>query len=346
LLKIKISIPSAKERINISQFVGNSNNEHNGCKFYINEEIVDPDFWFILEQPHATDNSCNIDKSRIILLTAEVAHQPGFYDSKKAALFLDQFGEIYTCYEIYRDNVTSDLPFLPWMINSNHGDSIFAKNKRDIDFFKNLTYLEKPKLLSVICSNVRWTNYHVKRISFVTELKKHFKDKLEWFGNGIKPIETKWEGIAPFKYHIVLENQEHYNVITEKLYDSYLGLSFPIYSGASNVFDHFPKDSLSKIYTNDLKGTINTIEKVIEEDYASKFFKNILDSKTIILNNMNLFTRISKISKEKHEIIPNIRDLVQVLPLKKYDNNRLFTKLLNYSGRAFRKIGNELINIS
>ena len=346
MLKIKISIPSAKERINISQFVGNSNNEHNGCKFYINEEIIDPDFWFILEQPHARDNFCNIDKSRIFLLTAEVAHQPGFYDNKKAALYLDQFGEIYTCYEIYRDNVTSDLPFLPWMINSNHGDSIFAKNKRDIDFFKNLTYLEKPKLLSVICSNVRWTNYHVKRISFVTELKKHFKDKLEWFGNGINPIETKWEGIAPFKYHIVLENQEKYNVVTEKLYDAYLGLSYPIYSGASNVLDHFPKDSLCKININDLKGSFNTIEKAIEENYSDIFFHNIIEAKNIVLNSKNLFTRIAKIAHDKHNLISNNRDLLKILPLINNSRNTQFKKLLNLTGRAFRKIGNDLINFS
>jgi hypothetical protein len=346
MLKIKLSIPGARENINISQFVGNSKNEHNGCIFYVNNNIEDPDFWFIIEEPHENDKICNIDKSRVILLTAEVAHQPGYYDSKKAILYLNQFGEIYTCYEIYRDNVTSDLPFLPWMINANHGDSIYAQNPRDISYFENMVNIEKSKTLSVICSNVTWTEFHLKRFLFVKELKKHFKDKLDWYGNGINPIKTKWEGIAPYKYHIVLENQVKYNVITEKLYDSFLGQSYPIYSGACNVFEHFPKNSLIEISINDLKRTINSIEKVIEENYFSNYSNEILVAKNITIHNKNLFTRIATIAKEKHNILPNNSNQIQISPMN-YTNHFAKSKyLLNFTGRAFRKIGNQLIKLS
>ena len=33
------------------------------------------------------------------------------------------------------------------------------------------------------------------------------------------------------------------NLISEKLYDSYLGLAFPIYFGAPNSGEYFPKNS-------------------------------------------------------------------------------------------------------
>ena len=65
--------------------------------------------------------------------------------------------------------------------------------------------------------------------------KKHFKDRLNWYGNGVNEINNKFEVISNSKYHIVLENDSKYNLISEKLYDSYLGLSFPIYYGAPNV---------------------------------------------------------------------------------------------------------------
>ena len=104
------------------------------------------------------------------------------------------------------------------------------------------------------------------------KLKEHFKDKLDWYGNGINPLDRKWDGIAPYKYHLTLENQSTYNVITEKLYDAFLGLSYPIYWGAPNVNDYFEDNSLIKINLNDLKGSIQIIEKVIAENYYEIYF--------------------------------------------------------------------------
>jgi len=346
LLKIKISIPGAKENINISQFTGNLENKHNDCIFFVNQFVEDPDFWFIIEEPNENDNVCNIDKSRIILLTAEVAHQSGYYDTEKAKSYLNQFSEIYTCYEIYRDNVTSALPFLPWMINANHGDSIYAENPRDIKYFEKLDNIEKLKTLSVICSNVTWTDFHLKRISFVSELKKHFKDKLDWFGNGVNSIESKWEGIAPYKYHIVIENQVKYNVITEKLYDSFLGLSFPIYSGATNVYEYFPHDSLIGININDLKRSINSIEEVIEEDYFNQYYQSIIVSKNIVLKEINCFTRISTIALSKNKFLPNNRMLTKIILLNNINSKKNIPVLFNLAGKMFRKLGNQLITYS
>jgi len=345
MLKIKLSIPGALEHINISQFTGNLLNEHMNCRFYINNNVEDPDFWFIIEEPHENDKFCNIDKTRVVLLTAEVAHQPGYYNSQKAKLFLNQFAEIYTCYEIYRDNVTSDLPFLPWMINANHGNSIYADNQKNKIYFENLLSLDKPKTLSVICSNVTWTEFHLKRILFVKELKRHFKDKLDWYGNGVNPIKTKWEGIAPYKYHIVLENQEKYNVITEKLYDSFLGLSYPIYSGACNVFEHFPKNSLINIHLNDLKSSIYSIEEIIEENFYKRNYQSIINAKNIVINEKNLFTRIASIALKKNEKLPNNREFTTIFPLKKNTNNNILG-FYNIVGKAFRKIGTQLISYS
>ena len=43
---------------------------------------------------------------------------------------------------------------------------------------------------------------------------------------GVNSLNDKWDGIHDYKYHIVLENEANY-LISEKLFDSYLGLSFP-----------------------------------------------------------------------------------------------------------------------
>ena len=47
--------------------------------------------------------------------------------------FLDQFSKIFSNYEVnHRNKLT--LPFLPWMINANHGDSVFHNHERDKTF--------------------------------------------------------------------------------------------------------------------------------------------------------------------------------------------------------------------
>ena len=58
-----------------------------------------------------------------------------------------------------------------------------------------------------------------------------------WYGNGINQIEKKSDIIFNSKYHIVIENDSRNNLVSEKLYDSFLGLSFPIYYGATNIND-------------------------------------------------------------------------------------------------------------
>ena len=68
-------------------------------------------------------------------------------------------------------------------------------------------------------------------------------------------------------------------VISEKLFDSYLGLSFPFYSGAPNVNDYFPSNSLRKIDINNLDKSIEIIEECIENNLYENNSNEILYSK-------------------------------------------------------------------
>lgn len=47
---------------------------------------------------------------------------------------------------------------------------------------------------------------HIMRLKFGLALKKHFKDKLDLFGSGHNPFDSKASAIIPpYKYNIVLE---------------------------------------------------------------------------------------------------------------------------------------------
>ncbi|MBK7635082.1 MAG: hypothetical protein IPJ13_13030 [Saprospiraceae bacterium] len=174
-------------------------------------------------------------------------------------------------------------------------DHPFLKNQRDVTWFLNLNNIEKSKQISVFCSSKIISEDHLLRLKFVKKVKDYFGDAIDWYGNGINPLAQKWEGIAPYKCHIVLENQSGHNIITEKLTDSFLGLSYPIYWGAPNVNDYFPRNSFKSIEILDWKNAINIIERVLQEDPWSDLLPNLIESKNIVLTKLNPFVRIKEI---------------------------------------------------
>ena len=72
----------------------------------------------------------------------------------------------------------------------------------------------------------------------------------------------------------------------------------PIYSGSSNVNKYFSDKSVIKIDINNLKKSIEIIEKALSENLFEKNYKFIVESKNKVCNELNLFYRLSVIAKE------------------------------------------------
>ena len=83
-----------------------------------------------------------------------------------------------------------------------------------------------------------------------------------------------------------------------KALDSFLGLSFPIYYGATNISELFDKDSLITIDINDVSNSIRTIESVIKSNLYQKNFNKILESKDLVLKDFNIYYRLNKLVEE------------------------------------------------
>lgn len=295
MINIKLTFDANFDSFDISQFIGNENFELNGCKFWINQKIENPDVWFVFENLNLLSEKVKINPKNIIFLSAETSYNDNHFNKLPKNNFLKQFGLVYSIYDLNIPS-TKDLPFLPWMINANHGQTIFCSSKRDVDYFLNLEKLNKPKILSVICSKKDFTDGHRDRLNFVYKLKEHFDTKLDWYGNDVNRINQKWEGIAPYKYHIAIENKQKDYLISEKLYDSYLGLSYPFYYGAPNVNKYFPENSYTLIDIKDIKKSVEIIEEAIYSNIFEKNFEFILKSKDLVCKDYNLFQRLSKVS--------------------------------------------------
>jgi hypothetical protein len=127
------------------------------------------------------------------------------------------------------------------------------------DFLK-LNSQKKDKEVSIIISNKAFTEGHEQRIKFLDALKKAFGNRIELFGRGYNEIEDKFEALTNFKYSIVMENSSFQDYWTDKLSDTFLCNTYPIYYGCPNILDYFSEDSLNVINIYKINDSINIIK--------------------------------------------------------------------------------------
>jgi len=296
---LKLSIPGAPQNLSLDAFKDLKNPLLDNWDLHVNDPSKRfADCWFVLEDVPEFDNMCNVPAENIVFLAAETA-QPVSHieETPHIRTFLEQFGKVFTFHQFMDERAVASTPFLPWMINSNHGESMWAEHLRNVETLSDLKSPQKTKLISVICSKQELTDNHRMRIRFVEALKQHFGDSLDWFGNGVKSVPEKWDAIAPYKYHIVLENQSRHNVITEKIGDAFLGYSYPFYWGAPNIFDFFDSRSLTILNIEDLGGSIQQIEQAIEAQFYENRINQLSTSRDIVLHQMNFLNRILSIAE-------------------------------------------------
>ena len=291
------------KRLNLSQFTGNQDNVFAGCKFYVNEPVDRADAWFVFEDVDPTDSECEVPVEQVHFLAAETSWRPDKYLAAGREGFLQQFAGVHSCYPVRLESHAFSPPFLPWMINANH-KSIFSPHERDIGFFRGLSELKKERPLSVFCSTQDLYPEHRLRLAFVEHLKKELGDDLEWFGNGVNPVNEKWEGLAPFERTLVLENRSDRGIYSEKVLDAYLGLAVPIYWGAPDIQHYLPIPQSHQLNIADFRGATQQVLKLLSSPVSAAEKKRVLEGKTRVLDELHFLKRIASIAKSSRATRP------------------------------------------
>ncbi|KYC45386.1 MAG: Glycosyltransferase family 10 (fucosyltransferase) [Candidatus Methanofastidiosum methylothiophilum] len=336
-------------------------------QFFINDDsIKEPDYWIVYNGLKKEEKAF-CPKDNVILITGEPPTIAN-YNIK----FIKQFNRIITCHrDMQHKNKIYWQQALPWHIGQRITEFIDFNNCK-IEITKNYDQLknknieskDKTKICSVISSNKNFIQGHRDRNQFVEILKNHFEDKIDIYGRGFKEIEDKWDAIAPYKYHIVIENSSFNDYWTEKLADAFLAEAYPIYYGAENIDSYFSKNSLTKIDIHSPEKAIKIIEKVIQEDYYNKYKNEIRESKQKILDEYNLFpTIVSKLivqdidkkhNKSKIILKPEIyfrvsmikRLIKIILPAPLYNIIKTNLKKLRHKDNSSNEEGNNKNNNS
>lgn len=243
-------------------------------KFVVSDEIKTCDYYVSYEDYKIKKQKIKVNYASI-LITGEGPKTR----TKFSYFFLKKFDRIITVDRNFKSRkIRYSFAGLPWWINKSYR------------FLKDLKMPQKSKLISIISSDKDITPDHRQRLKFAHALKEHFKNKIDFFGRGINDFENKWEVIEKYKYHIAIENDLIQDYFTEKLTDSILGYSFPIYYGCPNIENYFSRRTFETINIYNIEESIKIIENLLQDTKRYNEFLNEIDSqRSLILDKFQLF---------------------------------------------------------
>ena len=342
MINVKITIPHYSETdISIFNFTNETENTFNNKIYHVNSEVNRVDYWFILENVSNVKDyiDTEVRNNNIFYLSSDTSRNDDYFFKKSKTPFFNQFRKVFSSSYIHLENVINTPPFTNWRLRGDPFIDFFDTS--DIEYYKNLNP-QKTKLLSVYCTDKQMTSIQKVRLEFVKQLKNYFGNDLDWFGSGINETVSKEEGILNYKYHLVLENQYRYNTFSEKLFDSYLGNSLPIYFGAPNLLDHFNQNSYFQINLNDYRNSVKKIENVIKSDEYEKNFENIMQSKKTVLDKFNIIKRIDNIIENLHQDSSTQYEVKRIYNKRYFESNSTASKLAYSFDKRISNLSNKL----
>ena len=127
------------------------------------------------------------------------------------------------------------------------------------------THPEKHADLSTVTSTKAMNHtVHKARIDFVQALKRRLGEDFDLFGRGFCEVRDKAEAMAPYRYHVAIENHVQSGHHTEKLTDCFLAECLPFYFGDPDYAAVYPADAVMPIDITDLDGA----ERIIRDAVA------------------------------------------------------------------------------
>lgn len=172
------------------------------------------------------------------------------------------------------------FPALTWSVN------------RTYDWLTNSAPPEKSRALSTVTSNLSWLPGHKRRLQFLKRVGSTLD--LDWFGRGFSPLDDKWDGIAPYRYSIAIENTRSPHYWTEKLLDCFTSWTMPIYCGSPNITEYFPAESMLLIDIDRPDEAVQQIREAIDSKLYERSLDAIRHSRDLVLNKYNTLNFIAE----------------------------------------------------
>lgn len=155
-------------------------------------------------------------KVSVMIVECETIHKRHI---EKMHIYYKRFFKVLTVNENLLNSITNGI-FFPF-------GSTWVPDWKKID-------TSKTQNISLIASAKRSQPGQIIRHDII-DWAKQKNLPLDAIGGGYRPFEKKSEGLAPYKFSVVIENNREINYFTEKLVDCILCGTVPIYYGAPNI---------------------------------------------------------------------------------------------------------------
>lgn len=254
-------------------------------KFEIDNECQECDYWVVwgnLKKPEKV--KCRPDN--VFYLTDE-SHEQRIFNQE----FLNQFAAIFTPRnDVFHSNVIKTHDLGIWHF------------KKKFDSIKSMELPLKQKVISAVSSDFTWLPGHKKRFAFINQLIGHYKDKIDFYGRGINPINDKVDALLPYQYSIAVENSYLEDYFTEKLFECFLTFTVPIYYGCPNLNDYFDERAFIRIDIQDLSTSIDIIDDVMNHDSYIDRLKYVKEARAVYLNEYHVFSALTRKIEAYHQM--------------------------------------------
>lgn len=194
----------------------------------------------------------------------------------------DHFFRVLTHYLPSEDlKYIASHPAIPWHVN------------RTFDELTSCPIPEKTGGLSSIIGDAMDLPGHFKRWEFL-ELLNASGTPFDLFGKKIRYLEDKWDGLAPYKYSLAIENNSGPDLWTEKLADCFLTWTLPFYYGCTNLEDYFPEGSFIRIDISNSSEGVKKIKAIMTENNWEQHIPALTEARNLVLHKYQIFPYLSR----------------------------------------------------
>jgi hypothetical protein len=210
---------------------------------------------------------------------------------------------------IFTENKIPDLSEVDYAIGQAHINYLDRYFKFPIFFwfinkkYKNIRekLLNNPKRTKFCAAVISHGGEDKFRTIFINELNKYKKVDMggKFLNNVGGPVKDKIKFLSSYKFSIAMENSEGDGYLSEKIIDSFISGTIPIYYG-DYTLDEFINPKAFILIKNE-KNINEKIEYIKEIDNNNEKYSNILKENLLIDENI-----IDKIEKEENKFLYNI----------------------------------------
>ncbi|MGZ0171056.1 MAG: glycosyltransferase family 10 domain-containing protein [Planctomycetales bacterium] len=291
-------------------------------EFVVDQSDVTCDAWVAFDNPTSSVAATCVPDN-MFFLSAEPPEVRSYGSD-----FLRQFRWVMTCHDVKHRGLIAAQQSHPWHVGVDC-DNNFTANL-NYDSLSKMSAPTKTHLISTVISNKALTPAHRQRLEFVRRLKQRLGDAFHVVGRGHQKIGDKWQAVAPYRFHLALENAQRPHYMTEKISDAFLGSSFPFYFGGAAAADHYPVGSFEPIDIFRADEAIEQICRGMDEQLDIVRRTQVAQARQAVLNELNIFPTLVRLLRDK--MVDGPKQTLQLYP-----KNQHFKLAMASITRPFRR---------